>query len=166
MTLLETPLCKSGLLTVHLHLQDGRIIEVNPEVRLPRNYDRFVGLMEQLLVEGRVPPSGDSLLQIVDMSLNQLTESLTSEESISLLATEGGNRTTVTNLEERLPDNPSIPVVVGVGAFPHGALSPETKGLFTDHLELDSEVMMTWHVCSEILWTYSAKVRVMSKRLM
>ncbi|MHA1288609.1 MAG: 16S rRNA methyltransferase, partial [Candidatus Thorarchaeota archaeon] len=31
MSILETPLCKSGNLTVHLHLQDGRIIEVNPE---------------------------------------------------------------------------------------------------------------------------------------
>ena len=37
LTIMETPLCKSGNLTVHLHLQDGRIVEVSPEVRLPRN---------------------------------------------------------------------------------------------------------------------------------
>ncbi|MFW9961388.1 MAG: 16S rRNA methyltransferase, partial [Candidatus Thorarchaeota archaeon] len=57
-TLLETPLCREGLLRVYLHLQDKRVVEINPEVRLPRNYDRFVGLMEQLLIEKRVPVEG------------------------------------------------------------------------------------------------------------
>ncbi|UCE10837.1 MAG: 16S rRNA methyltransferase [Candidatus Thorarchaeota archaeon] len=164
LSVLETPLCKSGLLTVHLHVRDGRIIEVNPEVRLPRNYDRFVGLMEQLLVEGRVPPSGDSLLHIIDMNLGQLINSLTAEDSVSLLAIEGGTRTTIVDLEGLFPDDSLTPVIIGVGAFPYGNLNADTKLLFANHVELDSEVMMAWHVCSEVLWAYSASVNVAKER--
>jgi rRNA pseudouridine-1189 N-methylase Emg1 (Nep1/Mra1 family) len=63
------------------------------------------------------------------------------------------------------PDNSLTSVVVGVGAFPHGGLNADTLALFAKHVKLDDEVMMTWHVCSEILWTYSAKIKVAKERL-
>lgn len=165
MSLLETPLCKAGLLTVHLHLQDDSIIEVNPEVRLPRNYDRFVGLMEQLLLTGRVPPTGTPLMQIIEKPLDALINSLTTHtDSLSVLAVESGSKTTIDALRSTLPKDTSVPVVVGVGAFPHGAFPNAITGLFKTHLELDKEVMMAWHVCAEILWTYSGKIGVVGQR--
>lgn len=162
MSILETPLCKEGLLSVHLHLQDGRIIEVQPDVRLPRNYDRFVGLMEQLLLKGRVPPQGDSLLHIVKGSLGDLISKLQagSASTMTLLAIEGGQQTSIENLRNLLPQDPSVPVIVGIGAFPHGNLSDETVSMFDTHLELDREIMMAWQVCAEVLWTYSLSIGV------
>ena len=76
LSLLESPLCKEGLLSVHLHLQDGKIIELDPEVRLPRNYDRFLGLFEQLLLSSRVPPKNKPLLWESDQTLFELVSSL------------------------------------------------------------------------------------------
>ncbi|TFF96536.1 16S rRNA methyltransferase [Candidatus Thorarchaeota archaeon] len=164
MTLLETPLCKQGLLNVFLHLQDGRVVEVNPEVRLPRNYDRFVGLMEQLLVSGRVPPRGDALLSISDQSLSELIRDLRQDsEEVTLLATEGGQRVNIAELG-RMFSACSGPVVFGVGAFPHGDFSSESRGLFNREIELDTEVMMAWHVCAEVVWTYSREVDLITKR--
>jgi rRNA small subunit pseudouridine methyltransferase Nep1 len=166
MALLETPLCKSGNLTIHLHLQDGRIIEVNPEVRLPRNYDRFVGLIEQLLIKGQVPVEGTPLLQITKKALPVLITNLKKgiAEAQSILAIENGVKTTIDSLQSKLPLDTSIPVIVGVGAFPHGNFSEEVKKLFDTQIELDTEVMMAWHVCAEILWTYSARVGVIKNR--
>ena len=166
MSILETPLCKEGLLSVHMHLQDGRIIEVQPDVRLPRNYDRFVGLMEQLLLMGRVPPQGDSLLHIREISLEDLLLKLKakSNDAMTLLANEGGQKTSIEDLRNLLPQDPSVPVIVGVGAFPHGDLSEETVSMFDTHLELDREVMMAWHVCAEMLWAYSLSVDVFKNR--
>jgi rRNA small subunit pseudouridine methyltransferase Nep1 len=166
MSILETPLCKESLLSVHLHLQDGQIIEVKPDVRLPRNYDRFVGLMEQLLLKGRVPPQGDSLLHIRETSLEELLLQLKSEsdKAVTLLAIEGGKQTSTENLRNLLPPDPSVPVIVGVGAFPHGDLSEETVSMFDTHLELDREVMMAWHVCAVLLWVYSLNVGVVNTR--
>lgn len=166
MSLLETPLCKSGNLTVHLHLQDGRIIDINPDVRLPRNYDRFVGLFEQLLLKGQVPVEDTPLLKITTKSLPNLISKLKTEssESLSILTIEGGTKTTIDSLHSRFPSDVSVPVIVGVGAFPHGDFSEDLMKLFETHLELDTEVMMAWHVCAEILWTYSSSVDVIQNR--
>jgi rRNA small subunit pseudouridine methyltransferase Nep1 len=165
-SLLETPLCKEGLLSIHLHLQDGQIVEVNPDVRLPRNYDRFVGLMEQLLLMGRVPPKGDSLLHFVEVSLEGLISKLKTKttNAMTLLAIEKGQKTSVEALRTILPNDQSIPVIAGIGAYPHGYLSEEIVALFDTHIELDREVMMAWHVCSELLWTYSLSIGVIKNR--
>ncbi len=162
MSILETPLCKAGLLNVYLHLQDGRLIEVRSDVRLPRNYDRFVGLIEQLLLSGQVPPEGEALLRIIRKPLSDLMLDLKAE--LSILATERGDRTTIRRLSKLIPTDPSVPVVVGVGAFPHGDFSDATISLFDLQLEFDVDVMMAWHVCSEILWTYSHNVGIIEKR--
>ena len=166
MSILETPLCKSGNLTVHLHLQDGRIIEVNPDVRLPRNYDRFVGLFEQLLIKGQVPVEGTPLLNITKKSLPDLVTELKkgSSEALSILTIENGLKTTIDSLQLKFPLEASVPVIVGVGAFPHGDFPEDLKKLFETHLELDTEVMMAWHVCAEILWTYSSRIGVIQSR--
>ena len=166
LSILETPLCKEGLFSVHLHLQDGRIVGIRQDVRLPRNYDRFVGLMEQLLLKGSVPPEGETLLQINDSSLEDLMLKLKagSDNSKTLLAIEGGQQTTVESLSHLLPNDSSIPVIAGVGAFPHGPFPDEIVSLFETHLELDREVMMAWHVCAELVWAYSMTVGVVKTR--
>ena len=166
MTLLETPLCKQGLLTIHLHLQNGQVVEVNPTVRLPRNYDRFVGLFEQLLLKGQVPPEGEFLLRVTDEPLSELMSRFMADntQSISALCVEGGIQTTIDGLGSLLPGDVEVPVILGVGAFPHGNFRDEVQNLFQSHLELDSEVMMAWHVCAEVLWTYSMQIGVVKSR--
>lgn len=162
LSILETPLCKAGLLTVHLHLVDGRVIEIKPDVRLPRNYDRFVGLFEQLLMNGRIPPEGEPLARVIDTRLPDLVSNFAadSSESLVLLAIKNGTKTSAESLRSMLPQDSTVPVILGVGAFPHGDMSNSVKDLFSTHLELDKEVMMAWHVCAEVLWTYSSRVGV------
>ena len=166
MSILETPLCKECLVSAHLHLQDGRIIEIRSDVRLPRNYERFVGLMEQLLLKGRVPPEGDPLLHFVEVSLEDLLSKLKADSggTITLLAIEGGQKTTIESLRNQFPQDTSTPVIVGIGAFPHGNLPEEIISLFDTTVELDRDVMMAWHVCAEILWTYSMSLGIVKTR--
>jgi len=164
LSVLETPLCKEGLLSVYIHLQDGRIIEVNPEVRLPRNYDRFIGLMEQLLVEGQVPPRGEPLLTITRSNLEGLLDDLKGDDSVAILAEEEGEKITPRRLKAMIPEDSSKPVIFGVGAFPHGDLTRETLGLFDEAVRLDTEIMMAWHVSSMMLWLYSEQIAVADSR--
>lgn len=166
MSILETPLCKEGLLGVYLHLQDGQVVKVKPEVRLPRNYDRFVGLMEQLLIKGRVPVEGEPLLEFTRLTLSSLVTELKMkhDEAKAILALEGGKKTGMEELINLLPADTSIPVVVGIGAFPHGNFSEDIKKVFDLHLEFDREVMMAWHVCAEVLWIYSERIGVIRQR--
>ncbi|KAL9989642.1 hypothetical protein ACROYT_G004209 [Oculina patagonica] len=47
--LLDSPLNKAGLLQVYIHTERNVLIEINPHTRIPRTFDRFCGLMVQLL---------------------------------------------------------------------------------------------------------------------
>jgi rRNA small subunit pseudouridine methyltransferase Nep1 len=161
LTLLETPLCKDGQLNVFLHLQDGRIVLVSSDVRLPRSYDRFVGLIEQLLQHGRVPTQGSPLLEISKENLPGLISRLAPAEQ-TFLAIEEGERTPLSTLEQIFTASPDA--TVGIGAFPHGDFSEEVKSLFNRHMELDRDVMMAWHTCAAVVWIYSKSHRVVSQR--
>ncbi|MCQ4335513.1 MAG: 16S rRNA methyltransferase, partial [Sulfolobaceae archaeon] len=60
---------------IYVHTVEGTVYEVSKEVRLPKNYFRFLGLMSQLLSYGRVPPTGKALLKrIDDRGLKELAE--------------------------------------------------------------------------------------------
>jgi rRNA pseudouridine-1189 N-methylase Emg1 (Nep1/Mra1 family) len=84
--------------------------------------------------------------------------------TLSVLAVEGGERVSMVGLERMLPDDSETPVVVGIGAFPHGDFVQTTRELFTTSVELDTEVMMAWHVCSEIIWSYTHKYGIIDMR--
>jgi rRNA pseudouridine-1189 N-methylase Emg1 (Nep1/Mra1 family) len=45
MTLLDSPLNKAGLLQVYIQTTNNITIEVNPQIRIPRTFKRFAGLM-------------------------------------------------------------------------------------------------------------------------
>ncbi len=73
---LDSPLCRGGCCRLYLHTVEDKIIEVDPSTRLPRSYQRFVGLMEQLLVEGRVPPAAERpLMRVTGLSLGEVAGS-------------------------------------------------------------------------------------------
>ena len=52
----EHPLVASGAVEVVVHTYGDYAIHVKPGTRLPRNYLRFIGLLEQLFEHGRIPP--------------------------------------------------------------------------------------------------------------
>ena len=43
--LLDSPLNRAGLLQIYIHTTRNVLIEVNPQTRIPRTFDRFCGLM-------------------------------------------------------------------------------------------------------------------------
>jgi rRNA pseudouridine-1189 N-methylase Emg1 (Nep1/Mra1 family) len=113
-------------------------------------------------MNGRIPPEGEPLARMIDTSLPDLISNLAagSGEPLVLLAIENGTKTSAESLRSILPQDSTMPVILGVGAFPYGNISDSVKELFSTHLEFDKEVMMAWHVCAEVLWTYSSKVGV------
>lgn len=46
--LMDSPLNRAGLLQVYIHTQKNVLIEVNPQTRIPRTFDRFCGLMGEI----------------------------------------------------------------------------------------------------------------------
>jgi rRNA small subunit pseudouridine methyltransferase Nep1 len=72
LTVLDSPLCRRSLCEV-IVAATGGVIRVEPQTRLPRNYLRFTGLIEQLFEYGQVPPGTDKpLLRLTRESLESL----------------------------------------------------------------------------------------------
>lgn len=67
---LDSILNKMGLLKVIIHTINDKIIFIKSETRIPRNYNRFIGLMEQLLIKKKVPPNSKTPLMWIDENLN------------------------------------------------------------------------------------------------
>ncbi|MEL9990873.1 MAG: 16S rRNA methyltransferase [Thermoproteus sp.] len=102
----------AGRGSMYIHTINDLVIRLKPDVRPPKNYNNFVGLMEQLLVNGRVPPSGEPLMTVEKMGLKALVESLGSRW---VVLHERGARKDPLELGSLLADS-----VVVVGGFPHG----------------------------------------------
>jgi len=146
---LGSPLNLKGLLETYVVTRDNFIIHVNPAVRLPRIYERFKGVFEQLFENGVVlSNSGEELLRLEKGSLAALVERLKPTKRI--LLTEKTVPHTLSSIQT-LIDTPK-PLVM-VGCFPHGDFSPETKKLADVCVSLYEKPLEAWIVVSRVLCT-------------
>ena len=161
LSILGTPLNKAGLLRTYVHTIDNRTLFVNPEIRLPRNYNRFIGLMEQLFKIGQVPPVGTPLLYVKHKSLQQLIKDI--KPQMTLLFSESGVPTTSEALVNKLKEGEDIAVIVG--GFPHGDFSSQTRKLADLNISIDAEPLDSWIVAARVISAYEEAIMLSQKRL-
>ena len=158
---LGSPLNKEGLLQVYVHTREDYVISVNPSTRLPRNYNRFIGLMEQLFQQRKVPARGETLLKLEHKTLRQL---LTETEADYILAlSREGNPKTLQETISRL--KPKQKPAIIVGGFPHGHLVETTTHLADEIVCIDPEMLEVWTVTSRAIYEYEKTLSLPKKRL-
>ncbi|MET1160590.1 MAG: 16S rRNA methyltransferase [Thermoprotei archaeon] len=144
---LESPLNKEGLLKIVVHTYPGHVIFIKPETRLPRNYNRFVGLMEQLLTTGKVPPdSDDPLMYVKTIPLEDVLNSLR-VNGLIILRENAPRKKPIEIVEEALREN----LAVGIGGFPHGDFSEYVLKLSSKQYSIYDKPLTTWIVVSRII---------------
>ncbi|MCY0868844.1 MAG: 16S rRNA methyltransferase [Desulfurococcus sp.] len=155
---LESPLNKEKSLEVYVHTLQGHVIFIDSSTRIPRNYNRFVGLMEQLFKEGRVPPGSPSpLLYIKTMRLPELLEDI-NVKGLIVLREECEHAGIKEIVGEALDGN----LAVGVGGFPHGDFEEETLKYSTKCYSIYDEPLATWIVVSRIIAEAERKLGILS----
>jgi rRNA small subunit pseudouridine methyltransferase Nep1 len=151
-TLLEalgSPLNKAGKLRIACHTVSGHIIEVNPVTRLPRNYDRFKGLMEKLLLEGLIKTGGgEVLLRARMMGLADWVRESLGVPAVAALLSETGPPASIQTVTNLLAEGTAIFIV---GCFPHGDFSDEVKSLASVEISLSKYRLEAWVAASRIL---------------
>lgn len=158
---LGSPLNLEGLLRVYVHTYSGYAIKIKPETRLPRNYNRFIGLLEQLFEEGRVPPSGSPLITLRRQSLGSLLKSL--RPSLVVALTRRGKPEPVLSLARRMAQTGKPAVLIG--GFPHGSFSKKTLELADEAVSIDREGLEAWIAVSRLLSAYEEALELPWKRL-
>jgi len=160
---LGSPLNKEGLLKVYVHTIEDHVVTVDPTTRLPRNYNRFVSLMEQLFQYGRVPPQpvGNALLLLKRKTLPQLIREI--KPSYVLAFSRVGKPRTLEEALSKLSAEDRLTVIVG--GFPHGHFLEKTVKLANEVVSIDPEMLETWTVISRIIYEFERAISLPNKRL-
>lgn len=140
--LLDSPV--SNEFKIYIHTINNEIIKINPETRLPRNYNRFVGLLEDLFVKKRIVSKNSTLIEITSLSLRDIIEG-----KKVILMSEGGKK-------KRFRDLLTDDFVLCIGAFPHGNFFPETVKALKDAeiISLGPQPYTSLYVTSRVLCEY------------
>lgn len=136
-----------GALRIYVHTRDGAMISISPEARLPRAYNRFVGLMEQLLEKGEA----GGLLRLTRMSPRELAEQLHPDRTI--LLDEGGKPLGYEELRRRLEGE----VCAVVGAFPCGPFR-EDYSFVDEKINIYPKPLEAWAVASKMVCLYEVSL--------
>jgi len=73
--LMDSPLNRAQLLQVYVRTTKNVLIEINPQTRIPRTFDRFCGLMVNLLEKFSIR-AGDAPIKLLKVIKNPVTDYL------------------------------------------------------------------------------------------
>jgi len=158
---LGSPLNREGLLKTYVHTVEDKVIQLDPSLRLPRNYDRFIGLLEQLYDRKSVPPDAPALLRLRECTLPRLVEE--SKASVVVAFSTIGKPATMKDACSKilLADEP----VVLIGGFAHSHFQESTLRLATHIFSIDRESLDAWVVAARIIYEYECGIRLPEKRV-
>ena len=152
---LSSPLNLEGKLRIYIHTISDYVIFIRPDTRIPRNYMRFIGLLEQLFITGKVPPDSDKpLLLIKDMSLEELLSTIGKK---LILLSETGELVSPDYVVEEIVSSNGI---IGIGGFPHGDFSKRIYRLADKVYSIYPKSLDTWIVVSRIIEAYERRINL------
>jgi rRNA small subunit pseudouridine methyltransferase Nep1 len=161
---LGSPLNKEKQLATYVHTIGDITIQINNETRLPRNYNRFVSLIEQLFETHRIPPDKNEkpLLTMKQQTLTQLIKEQVKPSRLLALSRAGKPQT----LEDAISDLAKTDkACVLVGGFPKGHFISTVSELADEIVCIDSEMLETWTVVSRTVYEFERARSLPQKRL-
>lgn len=153
---MDSDLAAEGNLRVFVHTRNNYVIAVKPETRLPPNYPRFVGLIEQLYDQRVVPSRENALLELRnDVPLDTLVNALKPDEVV-VLSQEGD----AVPLQEKFASVKGERVVVIIGGFSRGSFRSDLSKFKHTRISLGSRMMKVWTVTSKALCAISSPAAI------
>jgi len=158
---LGAPLNLEGGLRTSVHTREDKLIMVSPETRLPRNYDRYIGLIEQLYSHGKVPAKGKTLLEIRSETLSEHIRDIDASRIVAL--SRAGAKSTIQEVVEMVAAEPN-PLFL-IGGFPAGGFSSQTTGLADDIFSIYHETLDASIVVARVIYEYEKTMGLSSSCL-
>ncbi len=144
---LDSVLNAQGQLRTIVHTRNDDVLRFAPETRIPKNYPRFVGLMEDLFQRGAVPEDRP----LIRLERAKSLESLLAEWPAPKWAfREGGEPVNLWTEFAKVEGD----LVAVVGGFPHGDFRSPVADLCDRVVSIHEEPLRAWTVTSEILVAY------------
>jgi len=139
-----TPLYAEGRVKAFVHTYDGLVLEIAEKTRIPKNYIRFRGLMEEALLER--PKQG--LIRLHSMGIKELVGMVSSDEVYGLSVQ--GKTMSPEELAKMVIGSKNPSVIVG--GFPHGHFSTETLSVLDHLVRIDAKPLEAHVVASRVVY--------------
>ncbi len=146
---LDSILNSVGELHLYVHTRNDELITVDPATRLPKNYNRYAGLFEELFKTGSVPAGKDPLITIEDkVDLSTIIGRIQGNGPVVLFHPDGERKETNALFRE-FKDGKDVICIIG--GFSHGDFTSPVKELSDLQISLPGGELKVWTVISEIL---------------
>ena len=129
-----------------------------PDLRIMRSYSRFIGLVEQLFAEGRVPQAPEKPL--MEMQRNRDLKSIIAEarpDAVIALSPEGAP-VKLRDYFQKFPESKNIVCIIG--GFPHGGFKSQAYALASEKISISDELLTGWAVAAELIVNYENAIGV------
>ena len=146
------PLYFENKLDVFVHTIDDKVISLGKNVRLPKSYHRFIGLVEKLYATGRIEENNNTLLEIKEMNFGNLIKKINPKQTIALSSK--GIKSSYQKIAEELNDNTCLVV----GGFSKGQFSDKTKDYFNKIVLVDKNPLEAHIIISRVLYEYEKRI--------
>jgi len=147
----DSPVYKMRLLDIIVHTLEGKWIVFRDRIRFPVTYDNFVGLMEKLLIDGKITdPSGRGLIEMVSKEhALKILENFPHKTMLS----ETGIRIEMEDYVKRVIKM-GKPVCFFIGAYPRGEPSREIVEIVNEKVSIYEETLTAWTVTAWLTYEF------------
>ena len=146
------PLYFEDKLNVFVHTIDDKVISVGKNVRLPKSYHRFTGLVEKLYAIKEIKENNNTLLTLQDMSLGDLIRKIDPEETIALSSK--GVKSSYQRLAEEIDNNTCLVI----GGFSKGQFFDKNKEYFDKTIAVDKNPLEAHIIISRVLYECEKRI--------
>ncbi len=156
-TLLEAtsiPLYFKDMLDIYVHTIDDKVIKVGKRVRLPKNYNRFIGLIKDLYAKRVISSGGNILLSLHESTLGSLIDGI--EPPVVIGLSSNGMSKDAGYVAEQVSNKHGACIVIG--GFPKGEFMPSTVALFNQLVSISRYSLEAHVVAARVLYEVEKRV--------
>jgi rRNA small subunit pseudouridine methyltransferase Nep1 len=146
------PLYYENKLDVFVHTIDDKVISIGQNVRLPKSYHRFVGLVEKLYSTRKIKENNTVLLEINEMSFGNLIRKINPKQTIALSSK--GSKSSYQKVAEEIENDTCLVI----GGFSKGQFSAKIKDYFDKMVLVDKVPLEAHIVISRVLYEYEKRI--------
>ena len=148
----STPLYQQKKIKVFVHTINNQVITLGDQIRLPKSYHRFQGIIEKLFKEKKIELSDLKLMELQSTTFEELLNKIKPEKVVGF-STEGKN-STFEESAKTITDNTCIVV----GGFQKGHFEENIKNKFDQIEKLSQNSLETHVILSRIIYEYEKTI--------
>ncbi len=145
----ESILNRKNMLRTYIHTRNNLVININPLTRIPKSYNRFIGLFEDLFRKKTIGPKDKVLLSLHEEKLPDLVSGINSGKNI-VLTPRGKFAKPKDFINEK-----NITLIIG--GFSEGDFISDVSGI-KDQYSIFQDELTIWSVGFEMIATYERLV--------